>query len=300
MFSIVIPVYNKEKYISRTLKSILNQTFFNFEIIIVDDGSTDNSIKILKNFDDKRIKVVSQENKGVSSARNLGVEHSKNNYIAFIDADDIWEPEFLENINNLILSFPNAGAYYTNYKVGKEKVEAKKVKQNIEYKNCLIDDYFQFSLDYKAMWTSCVVIKKNIFIQLGGFCTEYKRGEDLYLWTQIALKYQIAYTNYVGAFYYRDVPNSLSRMKFNVENSFSNIAEEFYEKNKEFAINQYSFREYMIPIISSKGKYLLEMYRREEARGLLKKYLDTTYNKKKVYILYLLSYLPKFIMKNLI
>ncbi|MFS3928309.1 glycosyltransferase family 2 protein [Priestia flexa] len=300
MFSIVIPVYNKEEYISRTLNSILNQTFLNFEIIIVDDGSTDNSIKIVKNFDDNRIKVVSQENKGVSSARNLGVEHSKNDYIAFIDADDIWKPEFLENINNMILSFPTAGAYYTDYKVGKEKVEAKKVKQNIECKSFLIDDYFQFALHHKAMCASCVVIEKNIFIDLGGFCTEYKRGEDLYLWTQIALRYQIAYTNYAGAFYYRDIPNSLSRVKFNVEDSFSNIAEEFYEKNKVIAINQHSFREYMIPIISSKGKYLLEMNRKKEARIFLKKYLDTAYNKKKVYVLYLLSYLPKFILKNII
>ncbi|MFP7483461.1 glycosyltransferase family 2 protein [Priestia filamentosa] len=300
MFSIVIPIYNKESYISRTLTSVLNQTFSDFEVIIVDDGSTDNSIQVVKRFNDERVKIVSQENKGVSSARNLGVEHAQNSYIAFIDADDIWEPKFLEAINKLILSYPSASAYYTNYKVGKKRVEINKTNHSIEWDTYLIKDYFQFALDYKAILTSCIVIKKDVFINLGGFCTEYKRGEDLYLWTQIALKYQVAYTSYTGAFYYRDVPNSLSRMKFNIKDSFSDIAEEFYEKNKELAINKHSFREYMIAIISSKGKYLLIMHRKKEARTLLQRYLDTTYNKKKVYILYLLSYLPKFIVKNII
>ncbi|MFC9597775.1 glycosyltransferase family 2 protein [Peribacillus butanolivorans] len=293
MFSIIIPVYNKENFIKRTLTSVLNQTFDDFEVIIVNDGSTDGSMKVVKEFNDGRIRIISQDNNGVSSARNLGIKHAKNNYIAFIDADDIWQPMFLESINKLIELYPDSGAYYTNYKVGIKREMEINLNTNAEYESLLINDYFEFATNSRAICASCVVIKKRVLVDVGGFCTSYRRGEDLYLWSKIALKYKIAYTTYVGAFYYRDVPNSLSRMKFNVEESFSNIAEEFFMNNKKLAINEDSFREYMISIISSKAKYLLIMNKKEEARLLLKKYIKTKNNKKKVYLLYLMSYLPK-------
>jgi glycosyltransferase involved in cell wall biosynthesis len=114
MFSIVIPLYNKEKYIKRAITSVLDQTIQDFEIIVVNDGSTDNSTNIVKSITDNRIKLINQENQGVSVARNTGIENTKNEYIAFLDADDKWEPYFLEEIRKLIEINKSAGLFATN------------------------------------------------------------------------------------------------------------------------------------------------------------------------------------------
>lgn len=98
MISIVIPLYNKEKQIAHTLQSVFAQTFQDFEIVIVDDGSTDNSVMEVKKFDDPRVLLIQQSNAGVSAARNRGIEEANGELIAFLDADDEWMPEFLQTI----------------------------------------------------------------------------------------------------------------------------------------------------------------------------------------------------------
>lgn len=115
-FSVVIPLYNKQNYIKETIKSVLNQTFQDFEIVIVNDGSKDDSVKVVESIQDDRIKLVHQENSGVSVARNMGIKEANAKYIAFLDADDLWLPEFLQTIYELIQNFPDAGLYATAYK----------------------------------------------------------------------------------------------------------------------------------------------------------------------------------------
>ena len=94
MISVVIPLYNKEEQIADTLQSIFAQTFQDFEIVIVDDGSTDNSVEEVEKFDDSRIRLIHQTNAGVSAARNRGIEEARGELIAFLDADDEWKPEY--------------------------------------------------------------------------------------------------------------------------------------------------------------------------------------------------------------
>jgi len=91
MFSVVIPLYNKERSVKNTIESVLNQTFQDFEVIVVNDGSTDNSLEVVKSFNDERIRIINQKNSGVSSARNRGIKEAKYEWIAFLDADDLWE-----------------------------------------------------------------------------------------------------------------------------------------------------------------------------------------------------------------
>src|SRR5438309_8460832 len=109
LVSIIIPCYNAEKYIGQTNESIFNQTYKNFEILVINDGSTDESMEIIKKYQqlDARIKYIDQSNKGVANARNKGIEESKGNIIAFLDADDAWEPENLEVKVKILLSDPN-------------------------------------------------------------------------------------------------------------------------------------------------------------------------------------------------
>ena len=100
-FSVIIPVYNKEKYLSKTIESVLQQSFLDFEIIIINDGATDSSEKIIEGFKDPRIQYIKQENQGVSAARNAGIKAANTNYIALLDADDIWKENYLEKIDAL-------------------------------------------------------------------------------------------------------------------------------------------------------------------------------------------------------
>src|SRR5262245_2597869 len=104
-FSVIIPLYNKENYIRNTLKCVLEQSFTDFEIIIVNDGSTDNGLKVVKEFTDSRIVIEEQTNKGVSAARNLGIEKAAGTMIALLDADDYWFPNHLEVLHALHTDF---------------------------------------------------------------------------------------------------------------------------------------------------------------------------------------------------
>lgn len=110
--SVIIPVYKVEQYITDTVQSVLNQTYQNFELIIVDDGSPDRSIEICQQFHDPRIKIIRQNNQGVSAARNNGIRQSQGEYIAFLDADDIWLPEKLEKHVNHLESSPQVGVSF--------------------------------------------------------------------------------------------------------------------------------------------------------------------------------------------
>ena len=126
-FSIIIPLYNKAPYIERAINSVLNQSLQNFEIIVVNDGSSDGGEKIVTKIVDERLKLVSQKNAGVSAARNTGAKEAQYEYLAFLDGDDTWEPNFLSEIVKLIGNFPDAGIYGTSnsfiYPNGKKVAE---------------------------------------------------------------------------------------------------------------------------------------------------------------------------------
>ncbi|NLZ30356.1 MAG: glycosyltransferase family 2 protein, partial [Methanomicrobiales archaeon] len=113
--SVVIPLYNKAPYIARALSSIIAQTRQDFEVIVIDDGSTDGGEEIVRGFDDPRIRVIRQENRGVSAARNRGIEAARADFIAFLDADDEWMPTHLGALLRLRGRYPRAGAYGTAY-----------------------------------------------------------------------------------------------------------------------------------------------------------------------------------------
>ena len=197
-FTVIIPLYNKEPYIKRALETVLNQTYDNFEIIIIDDGSTDEGVRIVSSIQDTRIKVFSQINSGVSAARNRGALLAKNQYLAFLDADDTWEPNFLQEISNLIDEFPYAGIYATNnkfiYPSGKVMLES--FSDLFNGNNIgIIEDYFGlFAKIQKSPFSnSNLCIPKKIYDEFGGYKEGVKLTEDSDLWCRIALKYDIAY-----------------------------------------------------------------------------------------------------------
>jgi glycosyltransferase involved in cell wall biosynthesis len=198
MFSVVIPLYNKEQYISRTIQSVLDQTFQDFEIVIVNDGSTDGSVAELEKFDDERIHLVHQDNAGVSAARNRGIEKAKYELIAFLDADDLWEKDFLETMVMLKNNYEKCSIFAVNYKIQAQDNSTKSIIINglpEGFKKGILHSYFQIaSQSDPILWTSSIVVKKEAIESIGGFPLGIHAGEDLLTWARLASRFDIAYT----------------------------------------------------------------------------------------------------------
>lgn len=201
MFSVIIPVYNKEDHIKATLNSVLSQSFKDFEAIIVNDGSTDKSMDIVSSFKDKRIQIINKKNEGVSTARNLGIKNAKGDFIALLDADDIWYPNHLEDLKNLAESFPGCGLYCTAYETSyydKKIVKARYSGIHDPFVG-IVPNYFESSLIDSIAWTSAVAIPKKMLEKHGDFNIQLKSGQDTELWIRIALKEKVAFTSRVSA-----------------------------------------------------------------------------------------------------
>ncbi|GAA3639339.1 glycosyltransferase family 2 protein [Flavivirga jejuensis] len=216
-FSVIIPLYNKETFIVKTIKSVLNQKFKDFEIIIVDDGSTDKSLELVSQFQDLRINIIQQKNKGVSVARNVGIEHANSKHIALLDADDTWYDNHLIELKKQIALFPEAGLYCNNYEIFHKKNMSRKAALNFNYQNeCLIvEDFFKASITNLVAWTSAVCFSKEKFNEIGGFDTKFKTAQDLDLWIRFALKYKVSFNPTITMSYNFFVDDSLSKKEYN-------------------------------------------------------------------------------------
>lgn len=212
-FTIILPLYNKDVFVKKTIESILKQTYTSFELLIINDGSTDDSEKIVLEFDDNRIKYFKQKNQGVSIARNFGIEKSSADFIAFIDADDLWLDNHLETLKNLIELYPNAGIYASRYQlVYKNNTVSIPSFNGIadNYKG-IVSDYFYSSYRYSPVHTSSISIPKKIFNSVGNFKSYISSGQDIDMWLRIALKYPIVIGNQITASYLVYIEESLSK-----------------------------------------------------------------------------------------
>ena len=213
--SVIIPLYNKQDYICATLNSALAQTFTDFEIIIINDGSSDGSEAIVKKFNDARIIYVKTDNKGVSAARNNGINRAKGKVIAFLDADDIWEKQHLQTLYDLYVKYPEAGMLASRYtiKIGKGKL-LKPVLLNVpdDFEG-IVADAFEASLVYRLAVTSAVAVPKYVFDKIGTFNEQVTHPEDTELWIRIGIAYAVAISNAYTMVYTFDLPESWSRQK---------------------------------------------------------------------------------------
>ena len=214
-FSVIIPLFNKAEYVERTLNSVLLQSFDDFEVIIVNDGSTDNSLKIAESFTDDRIVIYSKDNKGVSTARNYGVIKATSNYIAFLDADDIWKPNHLDALHNLIVDMPSCALYCMGYI--KQKSEKSKIRAQFGtiadgYKG-VVSGYFKNSLPFTIAGMGAVAVNKAKFIEVGGFTEGVTHGEDIELWTTLALQGKVALYNIVTVTHLINIKGRVSNLK---------------------------------------------------------------------------------------
>jgi len=211
LISVIIPLYNKAPYIAKALQSVFSQTYANWELIVVDDGSQDESLAIAQRCIGKsdytsQCILHHQENSGVGIARNKGVSLSHGQYLCFLDADDWWEPIFLQEMLTFAQAYPDAGIWASNYiyfKPGKTHVGVKHPTGYMNYPKCYVEN--------KGMpvWTGSVMMTCEIFDEMRGFPTDIRLGEDFLLWSKIAHQYKVAFLDKSLAYYNNDVPVTL-------------------------------------------------------------------------------------------
>jgi glycosyltransferase involved in cell wall biosynthesis len=223
--SIVTPLYNKQNSIVATLQSVLAQTYKNYEVIVVDDGSTDDSARVVKEFIDASrlsplaFRLISQPNGGVSSARNRGIQEAKYDYIALLDGDDLWDEHYLEEQVKLIQDFPEAKMWGINFAEMSRGEMLRKLPTGLPdgYRG-YVEDYFQMSERVSDLFhSSAVVIQKKAFEGVGYFDERIKYAEDCDMWFRIIATYPVAFYDRMLVYYRQDSENRALHRKISLK-----------------------------------------------------------------------------------
>lgn len=285
MISVVIPLYNKQESIVATLQSVLAQTYQNFEIVVVDDGSTDDSARIVEEFireavesnrqspmaNRPSIRLIRKTNAGVSAARNTGIMEAKGEYIAFLDGDDLWDRKYLETLHKLICDYPDAVIYGIGCaQVSGDNVELTNVDKPRRGK---VDNIWDYSVHY---WTgSSATCRKEDLLAIGMFDSRMTHGEDLDVWWRLLLRGKGAYDSTVLAFYRQDAENRAMNRVIPLDKHIPFYMDKYAEaraSNKEF--RRFFDREMIYRLYP----YLFDKRYRKQAK-LLAKQMDYTLQK---------------------
>jgi glycosyltransferase involved in cell wall biosynthesis len=217
--SIVIPAYNAMTYLPDTLTSVFQQTFSNFEVLLVDDGSTD-SIQtwVTQTVHDPRVKLISQTNQGLSSARNTGITHSQSEYIAFLDADDLWHPTKLEQQVAWLDAHPDIGLIYNWTAL----IDSTGNPTGRVLGNPIEGNVFVEMLQRNIIDCPSVLVRRQCFDQVGLFDCKLRSVEDWDMWIRIAAVYPFAVTP-LPLVYYRQHPSNMSKNWRVMEQSFQQV-----------------------------------------------------------------------------
>ncbi|AFY58046.1 glycosyl transferase [Rivularia sp. PCC 7116] len=220
--SIIIPAYNAIKYLPATLESALRQSFTDFEVLIIDDGSYDNIVEWASEIKDPRVRFLSQQNKGVSAARNLGIKKAKGEYIAFLDADDLWEPTKLEKQLQLFKNNLSLGLVHTAMLIIDEQSKSlgRIFTSNVE------GNALEKLLEQNTIVTSSVIVRHSCLQAVGNFDENLTSSEDWELWVRIASRYSIAQIK-EPLVYYRQHANNTTKNWQMLEQDLSSIEQVF-------------------------------------------------------------------------
>jgi len=224
-FSIVIPVYNKGPHVARAVNSVLKQTCSDFELLLVDDASTDDSLEVIRTFDDPRIRLFHRNESGPGgyAARNLGIEEARAEWVAFLDADDEWYPEHLQKLLELSRRYPEAGVLASGREIVQKDGSIIRGDYILRHKSrgshfLDLDHYLEvFVQGMRPIWTSVACIRRDVIRQAGGFPDGIsKRGGDIDTWLRcIEQAGGMAWSNHIGARYYKDAINMVTSTNIN-------------------------------------------------------------------------------------
>lgn len=212
--SVVIPLYNKAPYIARAVRSVLNQAIQPAEIIVVDDGSTDNGGQIVQMIEDSRLKLITQPNKGECAARNTGISAASCSLVGFLDADDEWKPDFLIRIDELINNFPDCGAYVTSSQtIRSDRSISFPQLPGIPPEPWIgtIPNFFELFQAGYAFNASSIVVPKGILEEVGCFPEGVTISGDVACWVNIAMRYPIAFSPTRSIIYHQEAQNRVGQ-----------------------------------------------------------------------------------------
>lgn len=217
LVSVIIPTFNRVNYIGRAIESVIGQTFPNFEIIIIDDGSTDDTCKYINSLNNNKIKYYYQSNKGVAAARNKGLEVANGDFIAFLDSDDEWLPQKIEKQLNLFKSNPLLGMAYCGSEILNE--ENKVLTRRYCQINCR-GKIFKHLILNNFIPTPTVIIKKNIIKKAGRMVEDLKFGEDWHYWLKVSLLTEVDFINEIQV-RFRRLEDGLTNKDFKYNINYS-------------------------------------------------------------------------------
>lgn len=291
-FSILIPLYNKAQSITSTIQCVQNQTYTDWEIVVVDGYSSDGSLEIIKELakSDERIHVFMQENRrGVTPARNESVAHAQYNLLAFLDADDYWEPEYLENMAKLIKDYPNAGIWGTNYGTIENGVKKQNTTLFPSHRGVIENPWIKGN----PYWTSAIVISREAFDKVGGFDNRIIYGEDIDLWYRIMLHNECVYEDKVFSYYRIDAENRACNHVFPLEIHIPYYIEKYSEDRK----NNKDFRRFFdLMMLYRLYPYCFEKKYKKEVKRLLK-HIDFSLQKRSMRLRFCFPSLYRWIRK---
>lgn len=214
MISVVIPLYNKASSVAQTLESVLAQTCPPDEIIVIDDGSTDNGSDVVERFIESGVRLIKQSNQGVSSARNRGLEEASSPYVAFLDADDYWLPEHLETAIDLLKQWPEACLVSTSHFIKRDghMFAARSGLQDGWVG--VVDNFFEcFANGLSLVNSSTACVNRDALLNQGGFPVGVKRGEDIIAWTRLALSGVVVHKAVRTAVYNQQAGNHSAELR---------------------------------------------------------------------------------------
>ena len=295
-YSVIIPVFNKAATVGEAVESVLSQTVDDFEIIVVNDGSTDNLIEILSYY--KNIKVINQKNGGVSAARNAGIKCAQGDYICFLDADDLWHPNHLETLDKMINLFPNEKFYITSHGYSINDKGRGVLKNYDEIFLC--QNLFELTnlyTDAEIVNTNSVCVNRKFLVNENLlFAVGEKIGEDVDMWYRIALRCPAIISKAVTTIYRRELSTATRLVNSTFDWIFARRLkeikhsdfEEIRKKGAQIIIEQYH--------ITCARDYLT-LRRRKDAMHRLNL---VKYKNKRYYITMILCYLPYFASRQIL
>jgi len=236
-FTVIIPLYNKKKYIKETIESVLSQSYKKFEIVVLNDGSTDGGELVVKEMQehDDRIKLINRENQGVSAARNAAIAEAKYDYICLLDADDEWTPDFLQVMIDMITEFPEHKIFSVRHEIVEKDGRIIVPPVGLPEGFCgELESFINLYTYYAGLVnSSSVCLEKKYFQSLGGFPEDQENGEDIYLWLLYGMNTDFVYKNKVCVHYYRDREHSSTARMVHAKLPFQFEYFLNYEKNDQ-------------------------------------------------------------------
>ena len=191
IFSVIVPLYNKEREVESTLRSVLAQTYQPLEIVVVDDGSTDRSAEIVESLGSPLIRLIRQSNAGECAARNRAMSEARGEWFALLDADDEWKPEFLEEVAAMIEEWPDCGIYSTAFDIVSP---TGRVRGNCPTQRGVVENFWRESMTRYVTIPSATVLSHKAVEQLGGFPEGMKMGGDQWMWIKLASHYGVCFS----------------------------------------------------------------------------------------------------------